>query len=218
MNPLQPTFGGGDDDAFVAKFGATDAGTEFSLSAAIGINCPTGGNCSTSATVNAGQTATYNLQVSPVNGFNGTVGLSCGDALAKSICSLSPGSVTLSGATPSAFTVSVSTSAGSIIGPQTKQPDMLPSARIVLPLLAVLMVALLLAALAVEAKQSKRRFVAALAPLVLSLAWLNACGSSGGNSGGGGGGNNGTPSGTVTISGTSNGVNRPLSLILNVDQ
>ena len=121
----------------------------------------------------------------------------------------------MSGAAPSAFTVSVSTSAGSIIGPQTKQPNMRPLTRIVFPLLAVLMVALLLATSAVEAKQSKRRFVPALALLVLSLAWLSACGSSGGN---GGGGNNGTPSGTVTINGTSNGVNRSLSLTLNVDQ
>jgi hypothetical protein len=218
MNPLQPAFGGGDDDAFVAKFGATGTGTDFSLSAAIGNNCPTEGNCSTSATVNAGQTATYNLQISPVNGFDGTVGLSCGDALAKSTCSLSLSSVTVSGATPSAFTVSVSTSAGSLIGPQTKQPNMRPSARIVFLVLAVLMVALLLATSAVEAKRSKRRFVTLLAPLVFSLGLLSACGSSGGNSGGGGGGNNGTTSGTVTINGTSNGVNRPLSLILNVDQ
>ena len=215
MNPLQPAFGGGDGDAFVAKFGATGTGTDFSLSTATGNNCPAEGNCSTSATVSAGQTATYNLQISPVNGFNGTVALSCDDALAKSTCSLSVSSVTVSGAAASAFTVSVSTSAGSIIGPQMKQPNMRPSARIVFPLLAVLMVALLLATSTGQAKQSKRRLVVALAPLVFSLAWLSACGSSGGN---GGGGNNGTPSGTVTINGTSNGVNRPLSLTLNVDQ
>ena len=215
MNPLQPTFGGGDGDAFVAKFGATGSGTDFSLSTATGNNCPAEGNCSTSATVNAGQTATYNLEVSPVNGFNGTVGLSCDDALAKSTCSLSLSSVTVDGAAASAFTVSVSTSASSIVGPQTKQPNMRPSARIVFPLLAVLLVALLLATSTPEAKQSKRRVVVAVAPLVFSLAWLSACGSSGGN---GGGGSNGTPSGTVTVNGTSNGVNRPLSLALNVDQ
>jgi hypothetical protein len=84
----------------------------------------------------------------------------------------------------------------------------------VFPLLAVL-IALLLATSTVDAKQSKRRFVVALAPLVFSLAWLSACGGSGGNEGGG---NNGTPSGTVTVIGTSNGVNRPLSLTLNVGQ
>jgi Beta-propeller repeat len=215
MNPLQPAFGGGDGDAFVAKFGAASTGTDFSLSTATGNNCPAEGNCSTSATVNAGQTATYNLEVSPVNGFNGTVGLSCDDALAKSMCSLSLSSVTVSGATASAFTVSVSTSAGSIVGPQTEQPNMRPLARIVFPLLAVLMIALLLATSTAEAKRSERRFVVALALLVFCLAWLGACGSSGGN---GGGGNNGTPSGTVTINGNSNGVNRPLSLTLNVDQ
>ena len=69
--------------------------TEVPLSTATGDDCPAEGNCSTSATVNAGQTATYNLQISPVNGFNGTVGLSCDDALAKSTCSLSVSSVTM---------------------------------------------------------------------------------------------------------------------------
>ena len=219
MNPLQPANAGGAHDAFVAKFAATSTGTDFSLSAAIGNNCPTGGNCSTSATVTAGQGTTYNLQISPANGFSGTVGLSCSDALAESTCSLSPGSVTISGAASSGFTVSVSTSASSTMGPQTKPPNIRPSTRIVFSLLAALMVTLLLVTSAVEAKQSKRRLVPALAVLVLSLAWLSSCGGGGGgNSGGGGGGNNGTPSGTVTINGTSNGVNHSLSLTLNVNQ
>ncbi len=190
------------------------ATADFSLSAATSSNCPTSGNCSTSATVTAGQTASYNLQVAPVSGYNETVTLSCGDALAKSTCSLSPTSVTISGAAPSAFTVSVSTGAGAIMGPQTKPPNIGPTTRIVFPLLAVLVVALLLATSAVEAKQSKLRFVPALGLLLLGLAWLSACGTSGG---GGGGGNTGTPSGTVTINGSSNGVNHSLSLTLNVN-
>lgn len=38
----------------------------------------------------AGQTATYNLQVTPSNGFAGTVSLSCTGAPMSALCSVSP--------------------------------------------------------------------------------------------------------------------------------
>jgi hypothetical protein len=212
MNPLQPAYAG-QNDAFVAKFAAS-TGTDFSLSAANGGNCPSGGNCSTSATVTAGQTATYNLQVSPVNGFNGTVTLSCGDALAKSTCSVSPSSVTVNGTAASALTVTVTTTAASMLGPYSTPASRRPSVPLVLPLLLVLAVALIVAESAV-ARNPRRRLVPALALLALSLVWIGGCG--GGSSSGGGGGNTGTPSGTVTVTGTSSGVSHSLSLTLNVN-
>jgi hypothetical protein len=52
-------------------------GTNYSLTAATGPTCLAGGNCSTSAMASAGQPATYNLQVTPISGFNGTVALTC---------------------------------------------------------------------------------------------------------------------------------------------
>src|SRR4029077_16811151 len=52
-------------------------GTDFSLAVASGGICPAGGNCSTSAAVTAGQTATYNLQMNPTSGFSSNVALSC---------------------------------------------------------------------------------------------------------------------------------------------
>jgi Beta-propeller repeat len=213
VNPLQPANGGG-SDAFVAKFPATGIGADFSISAATGNNCPTGGNCSTSATVTAGQTATYNLQVSPVNGFNGTVTLSCGDALAKSTCSVSPSSVTVNGTAASALTVTITTTAASMLGPYSTPASRRPSVPLVLPLLLVLAVALIVAESAV-ARNPRRRLVPALALLALSLVWIGGCG--GGSSSGGGGGNTGTPSGTVTVTGTSSGVSHSLSLTVTVD-
>ncbi|HEY3771184.1 MAG TPA: Ig-like domain repeat protein [Candidatus Angelobacter sp.] len=72
-------------------------------------------NGGTSATVAAGQTATYNLVAAgtSVNGpatFNGTVTLACSGAPAGTTCSISPASVTLTPATPTLpFTVTVTT-------------------------------------------------------------------------------------------------------------
>src|SRR5216684_7563083 len=71
----------------------TGTGTDFSLAAATGSNCPAGGNCSASATISAGQTAAYDLQITPNSGFNGTVALTCQGAPGPSICTISPASV-----------------------------------------------------------------------------------------------------------------------------
>ncbi|HVB87376.1 MAG TPA: SBBP repeat-containing protein [Candidatus Dormibacteraeota bacterium] len=186
-------------------------GTDFSLSAATGSNCPSGGNCSTSATVSAGQMATYNLQVGPVSGFNGTVTLGCTDALAKSTCSVSPNSVTVNGTSVSALTVTVTTTAASMLGPYSKPASRQPSVPPVLLVLLVLAVALFIAESA-AARNPKRRLVPALAILVMSLVWMVGCG--GGSSSGG---NTGTQSGTITITGTSSGVNHSVSLNLTVN-
>ena len=194
----------------------TGVATDFSLSTATGSNCPSGGNCSTSATVSAGQTATYNLQVAPVNGFNGTVTLACTDALAKSTCSVSPTSVTINGTTATAFMVTVTTTASSALSPLAT-PTMwrTPSEPLLNLRVLFALALLLLASFVVAARNSRRRLVPIFALLILSLAWITSCG--GGASTGGGGGNSGTPSGTVTITGTSSGVNHSASLNLTVN-
>ena len=211
MNPFQPTLGGS-RNAFVTKFAAAG---DFSLSSAAGSTCPTGGNCTTSATVTAGQTATYDLQVSPINGFNGTVTLSCSDTLAESTCSVSPSSVSVNG-TAAAFAVTVTTTAASLLGPRTNAPSVGPPSQIVLLSLIILTLALILVGSSTESKRWKGRSLASLALFLLGFVLLAGCGggASGGNNGGGG--NNGTPSGTVTVTGTSNGVSHSASLNLTV--
>jgi len=193
----------------------TGTGTDYSFSAATGSNCPSGGNCSTSATVTAGQTATYDLQVSPVSGFNGTVTLGCTDALAKSTCVVSPTSVTANGTTATAFTATVTTTASSALGPLSKPTTWRTPSQPMLNFLILFALALLLAGSMVAVSNSRRRLVPVFALLIVSLVWIASCG--GGGSSGGGGGNSGTPSGTVTITGSSNGVNHSVSLNLTVN-
>ena len=75
--------------------------------------------------------------------------------------------------------------------------------------------ALLLAVSMVAARHSSRRLLPISVLLIVSLMWIASCG--GGGSSGSGGGNPGTPSGTVTITGTSSGVNHSVSLNLTVN-
>ncbi len=64
------------------------------------------------ATVNAGQTATYHLQLTPT-AFNATASITCSGAPAASTCSVSPASVALTGNTEVPLLVSVTTTASS---------------------------------------------------------------------------------------------------------
>ena len=84
-------------------------GTDFSLSLASG--------GSTSASITAGRTVTYNLQLTPVSGFFGTVTLACSGVPNLATCTVSPNSITPGNATP--FSVSVSTTAASLAPPFT---------------------------------------------------------------------------------------------------
>ncbi len=79
------------------------AGTDFSVTAAQGSQ--------TTATVVAGQTATYNLAFTGTPGFNGTVALTCTGAPSLSTCTIMPSSLSLSGTNTVNATVSVSTTA-----------------------------------------------------------------------------------------------------------
>jgi hypothetical protein len=189
----------------------TGTGTDFALGAA------TGG--STSATVTAGQTATYNLQVTPVSGFNGTVALTCSGAPSLASCTTSPASVTSNGTVASAFSVSVTTTAPSMIVPRTKLPRWPPLTG--LRLLFLLLMALALLALsgrfriAAKLPRPGLALAPALAFVLLILAWVGGCGSGGG----GGQHNPGTPKGTstLTVTGTSGGVSHTLNLTLTVN-
>jgi len=193
----------------------TGTGTDFSLAAAAGANCPAGGNCAASSIISAGQTATYDLQISPVSGFNGTVALTCSGAPSPSTCSVSPTSVP-NGANSYAFTVTVNNTADAQTLPLLELPSVpqLPM-RFGIPLVSVLAMMLLLAWVGIKTGQTKRLRIPALALLVLSLGYLSGCGGGGG----GGGGPIAKPptNATITVTGTSSGVNRalPVSLTIN---
>jgi hexosaminidase len=64
-----------------------------------------------SATIAAGQTATYSLQLTPLMGFNQPTSLSCTSNVPESLCSITPPNLTPGGtpASPSTITVSIST-------------------------------------------------------------------------------------------------------------
>ena len=80
---------------------------------------PTGDFCfdppvgATTATVKAGQTATYSLVIFSPGGYTGSVALSCAGAPPEGTCASSPGTVTL----PAQFAVTVTTTAHSFLPP-----------------------------------------------------------------------------------------------------
>jgi centrosomal CEP192-like protein len=189
-------------------------GTDLSIGPA------TGG--STSATVTAGQTATYNLQVSPVSGFNGTVTLgNCSGAPSGAACSVSPSSVLVNGTAASAFTVSVTTTAPSMIAPHIGPPNWPPltSLRLIFLLLFALALLAILGRLRGTAMlpQPGLALAPALALVLLILAWVGGCG--GGGSSASALHNPGTPKGTssLTVTATSGGLSHTLNLTLTVN-
>ena len=63
----------------------------------------------TTATVTAGQTATYNLSIAATPGAAGTVTLACSGVPTNATCSISPSSLNLSSGANASFTVTVNT-------------------------------------------------------------------------------------------------------------
>ncbi|MGH9731064.1 MAG: choice-of-anchor D domain-containing protein, partial [Candidatus Acidiferrales bacterium] len=180
----------------------TGTATDFQMSAVPG--------GTTSATVAAGQTASIALQLSPVNGFTGSVTLGCTNAPPAGGCSASPTSAQISGATPVPFTVSVTTMARSSISPMARpgvQPRLLPAT-----LLAIMLLLALTILFFVGPRDTKSRVLRPV--LILSLLLLASCG---------GGGSSttppsGTPAGTYTVRVTATiaGTTRTLSLSITV--
>jgi hypothetical protein len=68
----------------------------------------------TSVTVTPGQAANYAVSISPVNGFNQTVQLSCSGAPAQATCTVAPSSVTLDGSKDVAANIAVVTTAATM--------------------------------------------------------------------------------------------------------
>jgi Abnormal spindle-like microcephaly-assoc'd, ASPM-SPD-2-Hydin len=89
-----------------------------------------------SATVSAGQSASYALQLTPGLDYNGTISFTCTGAAVNATCQAPP-SVVLNVGAPAAFTVTVATSGAALVAPEITsrrsprtpvQPGVTPSA------------------------------------------------------------------------------------------
>jgi hypothetical protein len=161
---------------------------------------------SSSQTVAAGQTASYTLAITPLNGSGGTFTFACGTLPANALCLFNPATETLNGATGN-VTVEISTTKS------TAQLEYPPAWR-VLPLVCGLVL--------LPFGWRRRRKILLLAALLLVLAGgVSSCTSSGGGSGGSGGqgGSSGTPAGTysIPVSAAAAGVQHSVTLTLTVD-
>ncbi|HKV64223.1 MAG TPA: choice-of-anchor D domain-containing protein [Candidatus Acidoferrum sp.] len=182
-------------------------GVDFSLGAASG--------GSTAATIVAGQTAIFNLQVA-ATGFVGTVNLACSGAPPVSTCTISPTSVNLNGNTGQAFSIGVATMSRSVIFPRIQLPRPVGTKPFSILVLLWLLMALLLILGGNAARKDGRGRLAipAGAMLLLGILLTGCNGASSSTS------MHGTPANTyaVTVTGTdvASGANRTLPLTLVV--
>jgi hypothetical protein len=179
----------------------TGTATDFQLGA--------GSGGSTSVTITAGETATFNLQVTPVNGFTGTLAMSSANPIPNATATISPTQIPISGSQPVGFAVAVETQAASGIAPR-KWFFIFPRHTNWPIAFGFLLLALAFVAVSNRKRHGRRLFRPAF--LLAGVLLVSSCG--GGNSSN----SNGTPAGTytVTVTGTVSGVARTLNLTVIV--
>jgi hypothetical protein len=180
-----------------------------------------------SASVTAGQTATYSVDVSSPTGFNQMISLACSSAPAHATCSIDQTGITVYGTTPVTAKITVRTTAQSIVpkGHRLDRPRGLGVTGRRLPLgllvlLAALMTAVISSGRIVPSMGRNRRALARISAIVLLVLLWATCGGGGSVSGGGGGSpqQTGTPAGsyTLTVTGISGGLSHSTALKLTV--
>jgi large repetitive protein len=156
-----------------------------------------------SATVSAGQTASYSIAVAPAGGFAQSVALSCSGGPAGSACAVSPSTMALSGAAAQTAMVTVTTATHGWLLPfrggwprETRYRQT--------PMILTLAAMFLLMVVASQFLRQEQNLVwirvAWFAALVTLGLTLTSCG---GGSGSGGGGTN-PQAGTYTVTVTGN--------------
>jgi hypothetical protein len=182
---------------------------------------------SSSATVPAGQSATYQLGLSP-QVYSGTVNLTCSEVttIPDTTCMISANPVILSGNTPVTVTITVTTTAKSAaavlrVAPhfRLRFPDLGPSGFATIRWFLVVMMSM---ALVVTVRNARRKIPVAISAALLFTMLATGCGAAG-NTGGGSGitppaGLSGTPAGTyqLLVTASSSGVTRTTILSLIV--
>ena len=131
---------------------------------------------STSATITAGQTAQYSLQINPGAGFTGSISMTCAGAPVGATCVLSSSILTITSPNPVSFTVSVPTS-GSATGqlPVNEIPRLYwrPAP---LPLAVALLLFVLWVVSLRELRLARRFAICASLAFVLFAACISGCG------------------------------------------
>ena len=166
-----------------------------------------------SATLNAGQSAMFTLNVASVPGFSQPVGLSCAGLPAAASCSFSQTTVTPSGLTPVPVTVTVFTGLRAVLPPALNLRNTPPSSpkfnmRLFVPWMAIAI------ALAIFAGTRKKRGFALLGLCVATVVLITAC-----NGGSAAGTPAGTPAGAyqITVIGTSGQITHTATINLQVN-
>ena len=182
----------------------TGTGTDFTITFPSGFT----------ATVNAGQPATFSASFVPAGGFNEQVTVACTGTPLAAICTASQGSFVLSG--PTSVTFTVTTTAPSAAPPAPLARPYLPPPVPLLPMW--LLPLLMLLTLAALARARRARAPWATAAVVVLAVMTAACAGGVGLPPGAGGGA-GTPAGnyTLTITATSqSGLVRSSTVTLTV--
>lgn len=169
----------------------------------------------TNVSVNAGQTASVQVSLAGMNGFNGAVSLSCSGLPTGASCSFSPATPTLSGTNPTTVTVAIATAAASIPPPSNPYSASLGGHGVILA--GMLPLGLLGLAGFRKRLMNKRGALLALA-CVLTIGGLAGCG--GMKSTAPGSTTTGTPTPTmsqVTINATSGALTHSVNVTLTVN-
>jgi len=164
--------------------------TDFSISAS-----------PTKATVAAGQSAEFTITVTPSNGFNQGIELSCSGAPSATSCSVVPSSLTLNGVSASTAKLTLKTTARSAGILRSGPPLLLPlttGLRGPLWLLWFLFV-ILFASLKMRGRQHACGALASFATFLFLVLLWSACGGGGGRGGTPPAAPVGTPAGSYTI-------------------
>ncbi len=160
------------------------------------------GTDTSTATVAAGSPATYNLAVTGINGYTGTVTFACSGLPAHSSCSFSPASIVASGVSqPDTLTITTTAAVASLTEPAL--PHSKPGAPTFWAGLGGLGIFGL--ALAAEGKKRNRRQMAIVIGILLLVMTFVLVGCGGSSSKSGPSGSAGTPAGTYTVVVTATG-------------